>query len=181
MDQHTEKKISKTLSYVLRHKPDAIGLQLDDSGWAVTNELLEKLNQTGTVVNLGDLKYVVENNNKKRFAFNEDFSRIRANQGHSLDVDLQLVKQKPPETLYHGTARKNLETIQQSGLLKMNRQHVHLSFSKATAVQVGQRHGKPIVLEIMAGTMHSKGYVFYLSDNGVWLTDNVPTEFIVFR
>lgn len=172
------KHLSKFMSLVLRHKPETIGLTLDENGWAFTNDLVEKLNAAGTAVDLAIINEVVATNDKKRFAFNEDKSMIRASQGHSIDVELQLNAVSPPEHLYHGTADGFLNSILQTGLQKQRRQHVHLSADAATAITVGGRHGKPVVLMINAKQMQEEGYLFYLSENNVWLTDHVPTKYI---
>lgn len=172
------KYISKFLSFILRHKPETIGITLDTNGWAEVTELLEKLVQGGKGISFDILKHVVDTNAKKRFAFNEDFSLIRASQGHSIAIDSGYEPQQPPKILYHGTAQKNRASILQNGLLKGTRLHVHLSTDTDTAVKVGQRHGKPLVLEVAALQMYNEGFVFYLSDNEVWLTDNVPSSYI---
>lgn len=171
---------SKFLSFVLRHRPDKIGLELDENGWASTADLLEKLHSNGHHWDLEQLKSIVENNNKKRFAFSEDFQRIRANQGHSVEIDLDLKPTAPPEILFHGTAIQHLPSIKKQGLTKAKRHHVHLSSEEGTAIQVGGRHGKPVVLKVKAGDMQGNGHAFYCSENGVWLTDSVPPEFLVF-
>lgn len=173
-------RISKFLSFVLRHQPEAIGLTLDENGWVSVAELLQKLKEKDKAVDLGTLQHIVATNNKKRFAFNDDHTKIRASQGHSINVDLGYTQATPPTILYHGTATKHLPSIQQSGLVKQSRQHVHLSATKETAINVGGRHGKPVVLEVMAATMHEDGYAFYLSENGVWLTDEVPACYLKF-
>lgn len=173
-------KASKFLSLVLRHKPDSIGLTLDDNGWANTQDLLDKINSSDFNLTFDELKTVVENNDKKRFLFSADFAKIRANQGHSIKVDLELTEKAPPENLYHGTADKNLKSINEKGLIKGQRNHVHLSADKETAYKVGQRYGKPIVLIVKSGQMHENGIKFFQSENGVWLTDSVNTEFIEF-
>jgi len=178
MTNQQQKKTSKFLSLVLRHKPETIGLKLDQNGWANTNELLEKINKQAFKLTLEELKTVVENNDKKRFAFSADIMRIRANQGHSIQVELQLTEKVPPEILFHGTAEKNLESIQAKGLLKGQRHHVHLSSDQATAHTVGKRYGKPIVLHINAAQMHQQGMPFFQAENGVWLTDHVAPNFI---
>lgn len=175
-----EVKISKFLSLVLRHNPALIGLELDANGWASVVELLAKMKAKGHSINMEDLKHLVETNNKKRFAFSDDFEKIRANQGHSVEVDLGYEKQVPPPILFHGTAEQNLELILKSGIKKMNRHHVHLSQDVATAQKVGMRHGKPVILSINVKGMADIGFDFYLSTNGVWLTDFVPIEFIKF-
>jgi len=174
------KHLSKFLSLILRHEPEQIGLTLDNEGWADVAELLEKINKKGPHLDFATLQLVVDNNDKKRFAFNDNKTRIRASQGHTIDVDLNLPPQVPPTILYHGTAITNLPIIKEKGLVRMERQHLHLSAEEGTAKNVGGRHGKPVVLVIQALAMHEKGHVFYLSANGVWLTDHVPAEFIQF-
>ena len=168
------KKTSKYLSYLLRHKPDSIGLKLDDSGWAPIEDLL---NLTGITREV--LDEVVFTNDKQRFAFSPDGKRIRANQGHSVSgVELDLAPRQPPDTLYHGTVEKFLAAIRESGLQKMERHHVHLSATMDTARNVGSRRGKPVVLVINAAQMHNEGIEFYLSANGVWLTEIVPYKYV---
>ena len=174
------KHISKFLSLVLRHEPAQIGITLDEEGWVDVTELIEKMSKKGTRLDFETLQTVVDTNDKKRFAFNEDKTRIRASQGHTVEIDLNLPSQVPPTILYHGTAITNLPIIKEKGLVRMERQHLHLSAEEGTAKNVGGRHGKPVVLVIQALAMHEKGYVFYLSANGVWLTDHVPAEFIEF-
>ena len=171
-------KISKFLSLVLRHKPETIQIQLDENGWVNVNELIEKLNNYGKAIDFEILKYVVETNSKKRFAFNDDKTKIRASQGHSLQIDLNYEPIKPPNELYHGTSQRFLDSILKSGIEKRNRQHVHLSSDIETALKVGQRHGKPVILKIQTAKMHMDGHKFYLSENNVWLTDYVPVEYI---
>jgi len=180
MHPKTIKKVSKFLSLILRHKPEAIGIQLDRQGWANTEELIRKMSAKGTRVDRTLLEEVVAQNNKKRFSFNADGTKIRANQGHSIQIDLGLEAVEPPEFLYHGTATRFLDSIRQSGLEKRSRQHVHLSKDKATAINVGGRHGKPVILIVEAGKMHKAGYSFFISKNGVWLTDNVPVTYLQF-
>ena len=170
--------LSKFVSLVLRHEPERIGLTLDAQGWASVNELLDAASRHGTVLTREKLERIVAENEKQRFAFSDDGLRIRARQGHSLDVDLELVAKIPPDTLFHGTATRFLESIRATGLESRSRQHVHLSRDEATAVQVGQRHGKPVVLKVRAGQMHAAGHEFYLSENQVWLTARVPPEFL---
>ncbi len=165
------------MSLVLRHRPEKIGLKLDENGWADVQELISKMR-----INFKELEYVVENNDKKRFSFNDDKTKIRANQGHSLkNVDLELKNIQPPNFLFHGTVGKFISAIKDTGLLKMNRQHVHLSKDRETAIKVGSRRGKAIILSVRAGEMYKKGFEFYCSENGVWLTDHVPSEYIDFR
>jgi len=173
-------KISKFLSLVLRHKPKTIGLSLDQGGWARVDELLSAAKWAGVSLNREVLQQVVEQNDKQRFAFSEDHLMVRANQGHSIPIDLGLEALIPAELLFHGTATRFILSIKQQGLIPKGRRHVHLSPDKLTAVKVGQRHGKPIVLTVQAGQMHKRGFRFYRSANGVWLTDNVPVEYIIF-
>lgn len=173
------KQISKFMSLVLRHHPEKIGLHLDEHGWASVEELISKLNESGALMDFEVLLNVVESNDKKRFAFNDDKTMIRASQGHSIAIDLQLKPSSPPDILYHGTATRFLESIMKDGLLKRDRQHVHLTAIKETALSVGNRHGKPIVLEVNAAEMVKAGFEFYLSANNVWLVEIVLPEFIV--
>ncbi len=168
----------KYLAYILRHNPAAAGIELDINGWADVGELLRGVQRSGRAISLATLEEIVATDNKGRFAFNEDKSKIRAVQGHSFAVDLQLEERTPPDTLYHGTAEKNLESIKQNGIEKRNRQYVHLSSDEQTAKKVGSRHGKPVVLIICAGQMAADGFKFYLSENGVWLTDGVPFNYV---
>jgi putative RNA 2'-phosphotransferase len=180
MNEKTAKDISKFLSLILRHSPQTIGLKLDENGWADVKELIEKCSKNRKSLNPALLDYVVENNDKKRFAFNEDKTKIRASQGHSISVELNLNEAEPLEYLYHGTVGKFLENIRKEGLKKMSRQHVHLSKDKETAIKVGSRRGVPQILTIRSGAMYKDGFKFYLSENNVWLTDNVPVEYIQF-
>ena len=170
--------ISKFLSLVLRHQPQIIDITLDEQGWVNVDELLKQANAHGHTLDLEILNHVVETNSKKRFAFDESGQKIRASQGHSVDFELGYQAQMPPEVLYHGTGERSVATIQQTGLEKRSRQHVHLSKDVETAIQVGSRHGKPAVFSVLAGEMHKNGYVFYLSENKVWLTDTVPAQFL---
>ena len=178
MNQKLIIKTSKFLSLVLRHKPEVIGIDLDNQGWVEVDELIEKINAHGHSINFELLKEVVRTNNKKRFAFNDNQTKIRASQGHSVEIELGYSPSTPPVVLYHGTATRFLDSIMKSGLNKGNRHHVHLTDSLDTASNVGQRHGKLVMLEIDAKSMFEKGYHFYVSENGVWLTENVPTEFL---
>lgn len=171
-------KTSKFLSLVLRHEPEAIGLTLDANGWADLDELVRLANADGKPVTRELIEQVVRDSDKQRFAISEDGARIRANQGHSIEVDLELTPLPPPATLYHGTATRFAKSIRNLGLVKQSRQHVHLSSDPATATKVGSRHGKAVVLTIRAGEMHARGLSFYQSANGVWLTDAVAAEFI---
>lgn len=178
MNELEKKKISKFLSYVLRHHPELINLNLDENGWADVNELISKSTNDSQGFTFEELNEIVETNDKKRFIFNEDKTRIRANQGHSIEIDLALKSQQPPEFLYHGTAQNNVGSILEKGIEKRSRQHVHLSQDKETAAKVGMRHGKPTILTIKTGKMFEEGIEFYLSDNEVWLTDFVDAKYI---
>ncbi|HEY0585703.1 MAG TPA: RNA 2'-phosphotransferase [Pseudoduganella sp.] len=169
---------SKFLSLVLRHKPEEIGLVLDQNGWASIDELIALANARGANLSRPQIESIVKNNDKQRFAISADGMRIRANQGHSIDIALGLAPQTPPERLYHGSATRFLESIRASGLHSASRQHVHLSADMATAEKVGSRHGKPVILAVDAGQMARDGHLFYLSNNGVWLTDTVPPKYL---
>lgn len=171
--------VSRLLSLVLRHRPEKIGLELDSNGWVTTKQLLVNLKASGNgVITLDELEDIVRENNKKRFEFNSDHTKIRASQGHSLGVDLQYEPLTPPIMLFHGTSDSSVENIRKTGLSKFTRDHVHLSDEVDTAATVGARKGKVIVLIINALEMYNAGYVFYKSTNGVWLTNHVPAEFI---
>ena len=178
MDKRKMIIISKYLSYVLRHAPESIGLHLEKGGWVSVDELLCASVKHGNPISKNDLKEVVKKNEKQRYSFNEDGTRIRANQGHSIPVDLELDSKEPPEYLYHGTVEKSLNEILKSGINRGQRNHVHLSPDVITARKVGARRGKPVVLTIEAKRMYKDGYAFYLSDNGVWLTDLVPSCYV---
>jgi putative RNA 2'-phosphotransferase len=172
--------VSKFLSLVLRHDPSAIGIRLDPAGWVDVSALLEAMAKAKKPLTMSDLIEVVETNEKKRFAFSDDRSRIRASQGHSVEVELGYEPVTPPSILYHGTADRNIESIRLQGLIKMNRQHVHLSSEEETAKLVGQRYGRSVVLIVETEKMATEGHVFFLSANGVWLTDHVPPSFLIF-
>lgn len=173
-------RASKFLSLILRHEPETVGLKLGEAGWVGVAELLEAVNRHGTPLTLDQLKHIVATSDKKRFAFSEDGRQIRASQRHSVEVDLQYPPQTPPEVLYHGTATRFLDGIRKDGLQKMGRHDVHLSAETKVTMQVGGRHGKPVLLTIRAGDMHRAGFVFRCSANGVWLVNRVPPEFIEF-
>jgi len=176
MDKH---RLSKFLSLVLRHNPDKLGIVLDKNGWTPVSTLISKLKTNGyPTINIDVLTELVETNDKKRFAFDTHKNRIRASQGHSIEVDLNLQELEPPEYLWHGTIWKNWELIKKSGIKKMSRQHVHLSENEKTAEKVGERRGNPVLLIIASGKMFNAGYKFYKSANNVWLTDEVPYEYI---
>lgn len=171
-------RISKYLSLVLRHDPGAAGVTLDAEGWVDVEELLAGAARHDFSFTRAELEEVVETGDKQRFALSADGKSIRANQGHSVSVDLGLKAQTPPAVLYHGTVERFVSSIMRNGLEKRSRQHVHLSADVATATRVGSRRGKPIVLQIAAAEMHSAGFQFFLSANGVWLIDQVPAQYI---
>jgi putative RNA 2'-phosphotransferase len=171
-------KISKYLSKHLRHQPERIGIKLAPGGWVSVDELLNACQNHSFPINRAELNEVVTSNDKKRFSFDTTATLIRANQGHSVEIDLQLEPAVPPNVLYHGTGHGAVETILREGLRKMSRHHVHLSTDVATAQKVGTRHGRPVVFTVDAAAMHQAGYTFYCSDNGVWLVDCVPPEYL---
>lgn len=173
-------KISRFLSLVLRHQPETIGLQLDDNGWVGVEDLVNACNANGRRLSRETLDEVVRTNDKQRFAFSDDGTRIRASQGHSVTVELNYQPLAPPALLYHGTATRFVESIRRQGLVRGTRHHVHLSGDRETAVKVGARHGKAVVLLVEAGRMQESGFAFYQSENGVWLTESVPPTFIQF-
>ena len=177
-DQH--KKTSKFLSLVLRHDPQAAGVTLDENGWVPVAELLDGCRRRGFGLTPESLAEIVRSSGKQRFALSPDGSRIRANQGHSVEVELGYEPTTPPEVLYHGTADKSLAGIRAEGLKKGKRHDVHLSERLDTAAAVGQRHGRLVMLEVRAGDMHRAGFVFHRTPNGVWLTDRVPPEYLRF-
>lgn len=174
-------EVSKFLSFVLRHKPEAIGVELDRHGWVNIDDLVSSANASGHISNLDRflIQEAVDTSDKKRFAISEDGQSIRANQGHSVSVDLQLKPVTPPEFLYHGTATRFLDSIVKEGLKPQSRQYVHLSTDVETAAAVGQRYGKPAILTIKALLMHKQGFMFYRSKNGVWLVGEVPAVYMM--
>lgn len=172
------KKTSKFLSYVLRHAPQSIGLTLDREGWADVDELMERCVAAGQELDRQTLLEIVATSDKKRFTLSDDLQRIRAAQGHSVEVDLGLAPVEPPTVLYHGTASRHVASIRAEGLVPGARRQVHLSGDKDTARAVGTRHGAPVVLVVAAALMHSDGFQFYRADNGVWLTDRVPPRYL---
>jgi putative RNA 2'-phosphotransferase len=174
VDEKNTVRTSKFLSRVLRHDPAAIGIVLDEGGWVGVDELIAASARTGRRFSRAELDHVVANNNKKRFAYSDDGLRIRASQGHSVEVDLDLASAEPPPVLYHGTATATLPFVLREGLKPMSRQDVHLSADVETAVRVGSRHGRPVVLVVDAAALAAEGHIFRLSANGVWLTDRVP-------
>jgi putative RNA 2'-phosphotransferase len=169
---------SKLLSLVLRHNPGAIALTLDANGWASVAELLDKAASSGTVITRDELDEIVATNEKKRFDLDSVQGRIRANQGHSIDIDAEIPEAVPPAELFHGTAMKNIDSIMSQGLLKKHRQYVHLSHDSSTARAVGARHGSPVIVQVLSGDMHHDGYQFYRSKNGIWLTEEVPPRYL---
>ena len=175
--KQSDESLGRFLSLVLRHQPQAAYITLDRHGWADIEKLLAGCVRAGKSMDRETLERIVRENNKQRYSFNEDHTKIRANQGHSLQVDVELRETKPPRYLYHGTAARFLSAIQAEGIKKMTRQHVHLSGDYQTAVAVGRRHGAPVVLRIDAGAMAQNGVRFYRSENGVWLCEYVPPEY----
>jgi putative RNA 2'-phosphotransferase len=172
-------RASKYLSLVLRHKPDLLQLKMDAEGWVNVDELIKNFNRYNSWrMKRDDLDKIVAENNKKRFAYSDDGKRIRASQGHSIDIDLNLPESIPLSILYHGTSTRFIDLIMKDGLNKMSRQHVHLSDNIRTAQSVGSRHGEPVILIVRAWMMHNDGFKFFKSENGVWLTDNVPRQYI---
>lgn len=173
-------RTSKFLSLILRHEPERVGLKLGEGGWVGVDALLQAVNANDVALTRETLQHIVATSDKKRFAFSDDGQRIRASQGHSVEVDLQYPPQTPPEILYHGTATRFLDGIRKDGLQRMERHDVHLSAETKVTVQVGSRHGKPVLLTIRSGEMHRAGFLFRCSANGVWLVDHVPPQFIEF-
>jgi putative RNA 2'-phosphotransferase len=169
-------KISKYLSKHLRHQPEGLGLTLSPGGWVTVDDLLTACARHRFPITRDELETVVRTSDKQRFAFDPTGTLIRANQGHSVEVDLELDPREPPAVLYHGTGEKSMTSILRDGLFKMGRHHVHLSADLATPSKVGARHGKPVILVVDAAAMHQAGHTFYLSANGVWLVDHVPPE-----
>ena len=170
--------VSKYISLILRHKPEAIGIQLDEHGWANVDDLIDGISKTRSF-DMQDLERIVAEDSKQRYSFNDDKTLIRANQGHSIPVDVELEEKEPPTILWHGTGEKFAASIDNEGLIPKSRLYVHLSADPETAKSVGQRHGKPVVYTINAGQMYEDGYKFYLSVNGVWLTKEVPAEYLM--
>jgi putative RNA 2'-phosphotransferase len=171
-------KISKYLSKHLRHQPDSIGIQIAAGGWVPVDELLDACRKHNFPVQLAELKQVVAQNDKQRFSFDKTGALIRANQGHSVEIDLQLEPAVPPDILYHGTGSGAVESILKEGISKMSRHHVHLSIDIQTARKVGARHGIPAIFIVDAAAMHGDSYTFYCSKNGVWLVDFVPPNYL---
>lgn len=168
---------SRFISLILRHKPETIGITLDEHGWADVSELIEGIRKTQSF-NMEMLEEIVRTDNKQRYSFNEDKTLIRANQGHSIPVDVELQEVLPPEYLWHGSAQKYFQSIREQGLIPKSRLYVHLSGDMETAVNVGKRHGKPVIFKVHSGDMAKDGYKFYRAVNGVWLTKQVPVKYL---
>ena len=171
------KETSKYISLILRHKPEVIGITLDEHGWANVDELIEGVSRTHKL-DMAILEQIVAEDEKQRYSFNEDKTLIRANQGHSIPVDVELEEQQPPEILYHGTGEKYVASIDAQGLVPKSRLYVHLSRDEETANKVGSRHGKPVIYKVNSGDMYRDGYKFFCSVNGVWLTNEVPVKYL---
>jgi len=178
LDEKDNIQISKFLSLVLRHQPEKIGILLNENGWTDVYKLIFQASKNGVKLTKENLEQVVETNSKKRFSFNTEKTKIRANQGHSIKIDLGYQVQKPPEILYHGTSEKAIDSILKIGLDKRKRHHVHLSADTETAKEVGKRHGKPVVFLVDSAAMHQNGFEFYMSANKVWLTEEVPVKYL---
>lgn len=170
--------VSKYIALILRHKPETIGITLDEHGWANVDELVQGINRSQYRITTEDLEEIVRTDDKQRYSFNDDKTLIRANQGHSIPVDVELEEMTPPNVLYHGTGEKYCASIEAQGLIPKSRLYVHLSADYDTAIKVGKRHGKAVVYIIDAARMHTEGYSFYRSVNGVWLTKAVPYKYI---
>lgn len=170
--------ISRYMSLILRHKPEVIGITIDEHGWANVSELVDGIEKNDPRFDLEMLEEIVNIDNKQRYSFNKDKTLIRANQGHSIPVDVELEEKEPPEFLYHGTGKKYVDSIEKIGLIPKSRLYVHLSNDVNTAEQVGKRHGKEIVYQVDAGQMYKDGYKFFLSVNNVWLTKEVPVKYL---
>lgn len=175
--EENNRNTSKYLSYVLRHKPEAIGITLDEHGWANVDELIAGINKTYPLT-ISELEEIVRTDEKHRYSFSEDKNLIRANQGHSIAVDVELEQVEPPECLYHGTAEKYMDSIDKIGLISKSRLYVHLSGDIDNAIKVGKRHGTPVIYRVDSKKMYSEGFSFFLSVNGVWLTEKVPAEYL---
>ena len=180
MTEKEKKNISKFISKILRHRPEIIGIRLDEHGWADADELIAGVRRAGHPgFDREKLDEIVETNNKKRYSYSVDGRLIRANQGHSIPVDVELERVVPPEYLYHGTGEKYVDSIDETGLIPKSRLYVHLSADQDTAVKVGKRHGKAVIYKVLAGRMSEDGYEFYKSVNNVWLTKEVPVKYLV--
>ena len=173
----SKRETSKFIALILRHKPEVIGITLDEHGWADVGELIKGVSRTHPLT-MDILEQIVAEDEKQRYSFSEDKMRIRANQGHSIAVDVELEKDTPPELLFHGTGQKYVESIDATGLIPKNRLYVHLSADEETAIRVGARHGKPVVYQVASGHMEREGFTFFRSVNGVWLTKEVPVRYL---
>ena len=173
----SNKEISKYISLILRHKPETIGITLDEHGWANVEELISGIKKTHPLTR-ETLEEIVSSDEKQRYSFNEDHTLIRANQGHSIPVDVELEEMMPPKYLYHGTGEKYVSSIDEQGLISKSRLYVHLSANPETAINIGSRHGRPVVYRVQAECMAKDGMAFYKSVNGVWLTKNVPIQYL---
>ncbi|MBR4445395.1 MAG: RNA 2'-phosphotransferase [Solobacterium sp.] len=171
-------KIGKYISLLLRHRPEAEGLHMDEHGWVDAQELIDALARKFPGFDRDVLDRIVAENDKKRYSYSEDGTRIRANQGHSIDVDVEMPEAEPPEILWHGSAERFASSIEEKGLLPQSRRYVHLSMDKQTAYTVGKRHGKPVIYMVRSGEMYRDGYIFYCSANGVWQTAAVPVRYL---
>ena len=174
------KKLSQFLCRILRHEPEVIGIDIEKYGaWANISELINGVNAHGKFkLDRALLEQIVSEDNKQRYKISDDGKKIRASQGHSIDVIIEMDEKEPPEILYHGTAWRNVDSIMKDGINSGERLYVHLSKDEPTAVTVGQRHGKPVILKIKSGDMYRQGHIFYLSENNIWLTKFIPKEFI---
>ena len=170
--------VSKFISLILRHKPEIVGITLDEHGWANVDELIGGINRAGKRLDRDLLERIVAEDEKQRYSFDEEHARIRANQGHSIPVDVELEEQVPPAVLYHGTGEKSVDAIDRQGLIPKTRLYVHLSPDVETAEKVGRRHGRPVIYRVNSGAMHEEGIVFYRSVNGVWLVKEVPVKYL---
>lgn len=179
---NNKENISKFIALVLRHKPEAAGIVVDSQGWANTGNLVQAIKKLkDPTFSVSDLAEIVYTDSKGRYSFSEDMRLIRANQGHSINVDVELEEMEPPTLLYHGTATKYIDGIESEGIIPKSRLYVHLSETISTATDVGKRHGKPVVYTIHAKKMFDHGYKFYKSVNGVWLTKTIPTEYFGYK
>jgi len=178
-DEKTLKNIGKHLAYLLRHHPEDAGLNMDEHGWVSVDDLIAGVNEYSPYyLDYGILDEIVATDSKQRYSYSDDKEYIRANQGHSINVDVELDEAEPPDVLWHGTATQFVDAIKQEGLNPQSRLYVHLSDDLDTAIAVGQRHGRPFVFEVDSRAMHEDGYTFFLSRNGVWLTEEVPPEYL---
>lgn len=176
--KNKDEELGKFISLILRHNPKVINITLDENGWGNVDELIKGINKAGKHIDFNTLERLVYENNKQRYSFSEDKLKIRANQGHSIKVDVELNEKIPPEYLYHGSAISFLDSIMDIGIQKQSRQYVHLSADSNTPYSVGKRHGNPIILKINSIVMYEDGYKFYFSKNEVWLTEHVPVKYI---